>query len=492
MDRLACVDVAAFPLQLLLGQRPDWRTYPVAVVEDDRPQARVLFVNELARALGVRTGQRYATALAIAHELHGGVVARTHLEQGVQAVVEMLRAFSPHVEPSTDTSGVFWIDVSGLGSLYRSSTAWATQVHEALGRAGFQSTVVVGFTRFGTYALAISHPGVLCCRHPREEQARVEQVPLDRLPLDPDVRDRLIALGVTNAGDFLRLPADAIRLRFGAATDALFRLATGHSWAPLQPAPVEPTFEAGPLHFERAEDSVERLVFLLKRQLDRLVVDIASHHQVIAGLTLHLQLDNRSTRTESIRPAAATLDTAQLLSLIRLRLEAIELASGIVAMTVKADTCPGMADQHRLFQESRRSADAAHQAFARLRAECGDQSVVRARLCDGHLPTTKFTWEPLVKLPDRTSPRVTTARPLVRRIHAVPPAVAMTDVGENAELRHGPYIVSGGWWGETGREPGSMAGAHREYSFVHTRDGELWWVYFDRRRRRMFLQGRIE
>jgi protein ImuB len=47
----------------------------------------------------------------------------------------------------------------------------------------------------------------------------------------------------------------------------------------------------------------------------------------------------------------------------------------------------------------------------------------------------------------------------------------------------GPYVVSGGWW---------MSTVHREYHFVETQSGDLLWVYYDRRRRRWFLHGRID
>jgi hypothetical protein len=47
----------------------------------------------------------------------------------------------------------------------------------------------------------------------------------------------------------------------------------------------------------------------------------------------------------------------------------------------------------------------------------------------------------------------------------------------------GPYIVSGGWWN---RE------VHREYHYARTEDGEILWVYYDRRRRRWFLTGKVE
>jgi protein ImuB len=47
----------------------------------------------------------------------------------------------------------------------------------------------------------------------------------------------------------------------------------------------------------------------------------------------------------------------------------------------------------------------------------------------------------------------------------------------------GPYVYSGGWWN---RE------IQRDYYFAETRRGDLLWVYYDRVRRRWFLQGSIE
>jgi protein ImuB len=49
-DRLACVDLPAFALQLLLKRHPEWRAYPAAVVAEDKPQGLVLQINERASA----------------------------------------------------------------------------------------------------------------------------------------------------------------------------------------------------------------------------------------------------------------------------------------------------------------------------------------------------------------------------------------------------------------------------------------------------------
>ena len=52
VDRMACVDVPAFPLQLLIRRYPEWTALPAAVVEYDRPQGVILWVNEPARRAG--------------------------------------------------------------------------------------------------------------------------------------------------------------------------------------------------------------------------------------------------------------------------------------------------------------------------------------------------------------------------------------------------------------------------------------------------------
>ncbi len=57
MDRTACVDVPALPLQILLRRRPEWRGRAVAVVAEDRPQSPVLWAGRVARRRGVRPGQ---------------------------------------------------------------------------------------------------------------------------------------------------------------------------------------------------------------------------------------------------------------------------------------------------------------------------------------------------------------------------------------------------------------------------------------------------
>jgi len=498
VDRLACVNVTALPLQILLRTHPAWASLPVVVVEDDRPQALVLCLNVRARRSGIRVGQRYATALALARDLRASTVSRSQIEDSIRTLADHLRLHSPSVEPASDMPGVFWLDVQGLESLCPSLRTWANQVRAGLQSIGMRAVVAVGFSRFGVYALAMSHRGTVVCEDPAEEHARVQKVPLGRLNLDPDVRDRLLTLGITTVGDFLHLPSEGIRMRFGAAMDTLHQLAAGHRWAPLSPVPAEELHERS-VEFDAPESSAERLAFVVKRLLDELVMVLARQAEAIIDVSLQMNLDDHTTRIEHVRPAAPTLDVAQLLSLVYLRLNTLQLPVGITTLQVMVGTCPANPDQLRLFvEQNRRDIDAANQALARVRAECGEHSVVRARLCEAHLPAAQFVWEPLTRLRAGSEPHVVASRQLVRRIYtrSLPlssdfrlqsPATSFpNDVPENLEFGArtlGPYVLSGGWW---------AGGVHRDYYFVHTSSGDLWWLYYDRWRQRFFLQGQVE
>jgi protein ImuB len=484
VDRLACVDVPALPLQVLLQLQPAWVNDPVAVVEDDRPQARVLFLNERARRAGMRQGQRYATALGLSSDLRAAAISRTQIEQHVRMLADCLRRYSPHVEPSTDTPGVFWLDASGLNRLYPSLQAWAQAVRLELQRAGVRATVAVGVTRFGAYALARSYRGTAICVEAGEERAAVQRVPLAHLDLAPDSLARLQTLGITTVGEFLRLPGDGIRQRFGVEADTLYQCAAGRRWTPLVPVPADEPQERE-LHFDAPETNTEGLVFVVKRLLDSLLAGLGRRAHAVVELALSLKLDDRTTRLERVRPASPTIDAAQLLGLVRLRLDAMRLSAGIVTLRVRAETCGAAPHQRQLLSEIRRDADAANQALARVRAECGDDCVVRARVRDAHLPAARFAWERLERVAVESSAHVVAARPLVRRIYTQPLLLASGSGRKTvaADAALGPYVLSGGWWG---------GGVRRDYYFAHTDEGNLQWVYEDHRHARVFLQGGVE
>jgi protein ImuB len=235
---------------------------------------------------------------------------------------------------------------------------------------------------------------------------------------------------------------------------------------------------------------------VIENLLHPLLETLAGRCQLVAGVHVGFRFERLGDHVEQVRPAAPTRDVAQLIQLIRLRLEAIrKLPDGVVEVILIADGVAAPEEQKELFTEKpRRDLAAANRALARVRAELGNDTVMHARLREGHLPEGSFTWEALDGV-KASRPRDVAAGRLVRRIYTRPVPLPsrsrrepdgwmLRGLEQGPVVRvQGPYVVAGGWWNRK---------VQREYHFAETQKGDLLWVFYDRDRRRWFLQGRVE
>ena len=495
MDRLACVDVPALPLQVLEIRHPEWRSLPCAVVSRNTAQGSVLWVNSRARQAGVRVGLRHSAALSIEPDLRVETVLEKEVSTAEEAIRTHLHHWSPGVESHSRQPGIFWVDASGLARLHPSPARWARRLRDSLRRMGFRSTVVVGFRRLGTHVLARTRTGVHVSTSAEEEARNFAACSVEALGLSPKTLRLLEKLGIHTAGQLAALPPDQVKRRFGPEIQALRRLADPH---PIAHRPPPPPLRRV-MDLEPPETDRTRLVFLLSQLLHPILGDAASRGLAIHRVTLVLDFDRKNAKpsTESIGVGRPTLDATGLLHLVHLRLDSACFPAPVLRITLTADGILATAEQLQLFaQAPRRDLEAAGRALDRIRAELGDRSVVRARLRDGHLPEATFRWVPLTcislprpvegPLPMRTLVRRILQSPLAlppRRGHE-PDGWLLDDLAAGPVERHfGPHVVSGGWW--QGR-------VHRDYFFAETRRGDLYWLYFDRRRRRWRIQGTVE
>ena len=498
---VACVDLPALPLQLVWRGEPALRAHAVVVIDEDRPQGHVLWACERARAAGILPGQRYAHALSLHRGLRARVVPPEQIEAAVTELRGALHALSPRVEPCASEPGTLWLDGEGLGRIFESGQAWAMAIQRALVALRYTGAVVVGFTRFATYAIArATRTGISVLRTDADERTMASAVPLARLDVDPKLRDALARLGVTTLGQLVRLPGGGILERFGKDAHRLYQLAAGERWDPLVPVPP-PEAPDEKVVLDDDVDDIEQLVFVLKRAIDRLLDRLAARGRALAALHVELVLRHAVGRTElradCIKPAAPTLDGRGLVRLVHLRFTGMPPVAPVNAARVWADDVAATREQLAMFaSRPRRDLRAADEALARVRAELGDDAVVRPVLRDGHLPEASFGWE-RVQHVVAAQPQQRLVQPLVRRIHnrpqLLPPQARQVrdDGWLLSGLEHGavvrilgPYVVSGGWW--------ARHEVHREYHYAELRRGDCLWVFYDRHRRRWFCQGAVE
>ena len=101
------------------------------------------------------------------------------------------------------------------------------------------------------------------------------------------------------------------------------------------PWPLPPATQRQSL--DHPETNVARLLRVLERLLHPLLATLAERCQTLAGLRVGFRFERLGDHIERVRPAAPTLDAAQLLELIRLRLEALrKLPDGVVEIVLVA------------------------------------------------------------------------------------------------------------------------------------------------------------
>lgn len=499
---MACADLPALPLQVLLWRHPEWAKQPAAVVDRDKPQGLLLWINERARQSGILPGMRYAAALALDPELRASIVPESEIAAAVDGLTQRLWSFTPRVEPSEAEPGVFWLDATGLQRLYASPRDWAVRIKIDLASAGYAASIAVGFTRFGSYAAARTAPavardGIRVFRSPDEEAAASREVPIARLGFDAKLRDALHRLGIERLGQFLDLPVEGLRRRFGKVAYDLYCQARGDDAAALDPVlPTEP-LEARVI-LDHPESQLDRIATQLSAMLAPLLQTLAGRHQGLSHLAVALRLDDGSTADESLEPAEPTQDRAQIESLLRLRLGRVQLGSGVTELALAVRGVSTKRQQLDLFATRSRDLAAARRALARIRAEHGDDAVRRAYLHEGQLPEHCFSWERFERLePPRARDLAGTSsggRPLVRRFFPSPIALPsrarhepdgwLFDVADGPiEETLGPFVVHAGWW---------LREVVRHYYYVRTSSGRWLWIFLDRQQRRWFLQGEVE
>jgi protein ImuB len=507
MDRLGCVDLFELPLQLLLRRQPGWLEHPVAVVDREDPRGRLLHLDRRARRQGLRCGTSYGSALSLVPELRAGRVTPSQLEETSAEVFDLLGDHSPHVERDEDRPGVFWLDAAGFDRARGSFERWGEEIEASLRAIDLWSTIVVGFGRFGPYAAARRRRGgVHVFASPGAQRRAVLRTPLVRLGISRRDIEALAEIGVRTIGELMRFEVVALRERFGPEVAALRRRAGGVGQLPLQSgggAPRRAPASKRLLELGYATRSREALLGRLERELPELLGELEAHGTRAGMLHVKLLCDGEVVCMRELRPARSTLEPGALSTLARLWLDGVRLARPVDAISLEvrgASACRERADEDQgeleaLGSTSRCGARrSALGALDGLRAEFGDDAVVRARPIEAHLPEARFEWEPCIELGEASADSEATPS-LVRRVHERPRRLGHTGDAPpegwvlGAEIgpivrADGPHLLSGGWWGgETIR---------REYYHVETARGDIHWVFFDRARSQWFVQGRVD
>ncbi len=473
---VVCVWIPAFRLAVARLTQPSIDLDAPLILADRVERGRVVDCTLSAAALGVRPGMTLVQAQAAATE------ARTAFDDSAadarvwSQILEALDAASPIVEDGD--LGRAFLDMHGIAGR---SAGWVAAVRGALREIDLPARIGVGPNRFVAHAAAWRGDGVVCTGDPA---AFVAPLPLELLPIDDRVRERLRLLGVTTLGELAALPHGPFVRRFGSDAAVWHARARGIDERPLRPRP-RALRVARALYGEGEASSEEQVLFALRTIVGWVVDDLGAAGKRAGRLVLSLDGDDGETRRLTVRVAQPTAVPSALFELLRARLEGVTLTAPVVGLRLAAEELAGGGVTVSLFAASDPDPDAIGVVLARLEAVLGEGKALRARVLDGPRLERRFAFEPFTldtlaargpaaappPLPNAATLqlRLVAARPVEVRVLDGAPRFVGSPPQQAVELA-GPWRVEEGWWATATGEGAPLA---RDEYDVCLEDGSL-------------------
>jgi protein ImuB len=407
----AVIYIPNFSLQSVLRHEPELISKPVVLTDPALTKPCVTQLTSAARACGICAGMSPSQAMARC----GNLVVKTRSLPQEQTAMETLMqtayAFSPHIEATAP--GVCTIELKGLPIQTNETSAkqWAAEILRVLKQ--FHLDGQIGFAETPALALLAAHaakPVLITQRafHPlsssgrtslvggegRGEEAHfatgmiktemlptaqdepnfISTLPIEALDLPFESLEILKRWGINTAGAFLALGKDQLAERLGPAIVEVFDRLSTQSVRPLKIA-APPEIFAEEIEFENEIETLEPLLFILRRFVEQLSRRIELLYLVVAELHLKLGLTSGATYERTFTIPSPTGNAETLFRVLHTHLETVRTDAPIATLRLTAK--PGRPESHQfgLFETTLRNPNQFAETLARLTALCDSDRV---------------------------------------------------------------------------------------------------------------------
>ena len=369
----AVLDLPDFPLQAALRHEPDLWARPVALVDPALSTPRVCQFTDAARAAGVTTGLTPTQALARSRDLVIRHRSPAHERAATDALLHCAHSFSPHLEDTAP--GLCTLDLRGLAELKNAPpetlARWAARLRASA--AAVQLRVRLGLGPTPTLARHAARWGGEI-RVVTEPETFIASLPIAALEPSSDVTNILQKWGIRTVAELLALGQDAVADRLGLEAFALFAAASARATRPLNLVrPLERFAEV--FEFEDAIETLEPLLFLLRRFLDQLAPRLAAAGKVASELVLRLGLESGDALERRLRVPQPTREADVLFRMLHTHLEGVRSESAICSVALTAEPAEPQHKQFSLFETALRDPRQFQDTIARLTALLGADRV---------------------------------------------------------------------------------------------------------------------
>jgi protein ImuB len=274
--------------------------------------------------------------------------------------------------------------------------------------------------------------------------------------------------GIHTLGDLGRLDKEELRTRLGSEAVMLWERANGESVRPLKFVQPSESYEES-FEFEHEVETVDPLLFMLRRFLQQLTLRFNAIYLVARELTLHIEFANKKRYERHFKIPQPTNDIDLLFRMLHTHLENFKSDHPIIALSLKAEPVRPAAQQFGLFETALRDPNRLCETLARLTGLLGQDRVGTPVREETHRADAfhlePFSWQLSHETgtgrisshhPARSEK---TSRAALRRFRPGLPASVLLEENKPVHLRseeitgtalnqNGPYLGSGNWWDE--------------------------------------------
>lgn len=440
-----------FALQAVLRNDPALFGKPVALAEGEGRKAQLSQVS--VEAFTVAPGLAVALAMARCPGLLIRPRDPTAESEANRVLLAAAFTLSPRVEATSD--GCCTVDLQGA-----EAGPTEERMHEAvaeLAASGLRVRIGAGATPLlATYAAHRGEP-VLVVRAATDFLAPLS---IDAAQPTPTQAAVLHGWGIKTLGQFTALPKAEIARRLGTEGVALWERATGETMRVLRHVEPVKTFAAEWV-YDPPVESLEPLLFRLRRYAERVALELRGAGYVAEQLTLTLFLEDETDQGRDFRLPEPSANLDGWMRILQAHLDTVQTAARVIGVRLTAKHARPPLKQDGLFDIGLRDPAAFWENLARMGAIVGDHCVGTPTVLDSWQPDSVVLEKPAESVPAPEPEPMHPPRGLTLRRFR-PPWPARLAFLENRPVtvdadhtRHevlaarGPFRSSGSWWDPT-------------------------------------------
>ena len=506
-----CIYLPLLPLEVFTQKKQQGA---LVVEEKSNHRRQVLLANAEAYEAGINIGSSISTALSLASTLSIKKKDEAAEWQALEQLATWAYQFTPYITLQEHT---LLLEVESSLTLFKGKESLCKHVTDGLQQWGYQYSIACCSTAKSAHLLAKAK-----IRDKENKNLNklffhtddIQQCPIDLLDMNEKTKNSLISMGLTQIKDITCLPEDAINRRFGTSLSRQLQQVTGKTNDIQKNFSLPRTFDQS-IHFTEELTHSSSLLFPLKRLLSYLENYLLARQLLCNSFVVTFNERSQQRHSLVMQLAQPHYRSDYFLSLIKLKLENINLQQPVVGIKVTARYFSPMTQQTRdLFLSYQETAQSKHALIDTLTHRLGERSMHQIVLNNDYRPEIAAQTRPIninlrnidpnntvkennvqydAKNTHKKQQKTTRPKNLQQDIDATiqtqhpeltrplwlfqqPQPLhnkkGVPVYGERLQLIKGPERIETGWWD---KRP-----INRDYYVAQHPTGVIYWVYVDR------------